>query len=52
MWRKLRRILFSWLVMKPDCTYKRPPAMFGLQLGKRQLCELIQDELKQIFMEL
>jgi hypothetical protein len=48
----MRQILFFWLAMKLGCTYKPPPAMFGLQLGKHRVCELIRDELKQISMEL
>jgi hypothetical protein len=36
--------------MKLDYIYKPLPAMFGLQLGKRRLRELIQDEPRQISM--
>lgn len=35
----------------PGCTYKPPPVMFGRQLDKPRLCELIQDEPKRISME-
>jgi hypothetical protein len=38
MWPKMRPTRFSWLEMKPDWIYRRPPAMFGLQPGKRRWC--------------
>ena len=46
----MRRKLFSWLVMKLDCTYKPPLVMFGLQADKHRSYEQIRDELRLISM--
>ena len=43
MWRRQHPPLFCWQTMKPDCTCKQLPAMFGLQLDKHPLCEPTQD---------
>ena len=43
-------ILFSWLVMKPDCTCKPPLAMSGLRPDKPRSFEPIRDEPRPISM--